>query len=84
MRSAEGVTSAANSLMNGFKNSPEATRAALEAGRQSVSTFLKDSQNPGQARVGGPPSGADVQVKGKDGKMYWGNSKTKQVLGPVQ
>jgi len=32
----------------------------------------------------GPPQGADVQVKGHDGKMYWGNSKTKQVLGPVQ
>lgn len=31
-----------------------------------------------------PPQGADVQVKGADGKMYWGDSKTKQVLGPVQ
>lgn len=30
-----------------------------------------------------PPPGADVKVPGKDGKMYWGNSKTKEIIGPA-
>lgn len=64
MRSAQGVESAANSLTNGFKNSPNATRAALEAARQSVSTFLSDSQNAGQPRSAeAPSSGLAVSLK---------------------
>lgn len=60
MRSAQGVESAAKSLTNGFKNSPEATRAALESARTSVATFLRDSQAPGQARgnITSPPAGS--------------------------
>lgn len=86
MRSAQGVQSAAQSLTNGFKNSPDATKAALEAARASVRTFLSNSQNPGQPRAEAvaPPVGADVKVTGADGKLYWGNSKTKQILGPAQ
>lgn len=53
MRSAQGVESSANSLINGFKNSPAATKAALESARTSVQTFLADSQQPGQARTEG-------------------------------
>ena len=57
MRSAQGVESAANSLTNGYHNSPEATKAALEAARSSVKTFLSDANNPGQSRgEGNPPA----------------------------
>jgi hypothetical protein len=60
MRSAQGVESAARSLTNGFHNSPTATKAALEAARKSVGTFLGDSQKPGQARTAtASPAGGD-------------------------
>jgi hypothetical protein len=65
MRSAQGVESAAQALTNGFKNSPEATRAALEVARKSVATFLSDAQAPGQARTaGGAGDMIQVQIPG--------------------
>jgi hypothetical protein len=30
------------------------------------------------------PAGADVRVPGKDGKMYWGNSKSHAIIGPAE
>ena len=51
MRSAQGVVAAAQSLTNGFHNSPTATKAALESARHSVKTFLNDSQSAGQPRT---------------------------------
>ena len=57
MRSAQGIETAANGLLNGFHNSPAATRAALESGRSSAKTFLGDANNPGQSRgAGSTPS----------------------------
>jgi len=38
----------------------------------------------GEGQQAGAPPGADVQVKGSDNKTYWGNSRTKQIIGPVQ
>ena len=60
MRSATGIETAANSLLNGFHNSPKATLSALEAGRSSSRTFLDDANNPGKSRGAGitpPPAG---------------------------
>jgi hypothetical protein len=63
MRSASGIESAANSIINGFKNSPEATKEAVKTARDSVKTFQKDITKPVQSRqVPGttvaPPAGA--------------------------
>jgi len=41
------------------------------------------SKKYGEASPGGMPEGADGQAMGKDGKMHWVNSTTKQILGPV-
>jgi hypothetical protein len=65
--------------MPGISKQAMAARAALDPEYKIPSASMSSSAVPGN-----PPSGADVQVKGADGKMYWGNSKTKQVLGPVQ
>lgn len=59
MRSASGVESQANALVNSFHNSPEATRAALQSMRQSAQTFLTDESNrvsktPNAAPAGNP------------------------------
>ncbi|HZP33466.1 MAG TPA: hypothetical protein VFB23_08905 [Candidatus Acidoferrales bacterium] len=31
-----------------------------------------------------PPQGADVRVPGPGGKMYWGNSRTRAIIGPAE
>lgn len=53
MRSSQGLEGAAKSLINGFKNSPEATKAALETARNSTKTFLSDADHPGETRSHG-------------------------------
>jgi hypothetical protein len=73
MRSAQGVESAANSLTNGYHNSPEALKAGLEAARQSVATFLGDAQNPGQPRSAGPTAGTV-----ENGYRFKGGDASKQ------
>ena len=65
MRSAQGVESAAAALLNGYHNSPDALRAATKAARDSASTFLNNSQNPGQPRTA--PSG--VRMQAPDGSI---------------
>lgn len=71
--------------INAPNQTPENLKATINAmlpWLQKMQDLGKNSSQPTQG--GAPPEGADVQVKGKDGKMYWGNSKTKQVLGAVQ
>ena len=69
-------------------NAPKQTPENLISTMQHILPWMQKMQEQGgkggAQPQGGPPQGADVQVKGHDGKMYWGNSKTKQVLGPVQ
>ena len=43
-----------------------------------------DGSTPNGASDGGKPPDADVKVPGKDGKMYWANSKTKTVYGEAK
>lgn len=57
MRSAQGVESQANALVNSFHNSPEATRAALQSMKQSAATFLNDESNRVGKVAGNPPAG---------------------------
>jgi hypothetical protein len=78
MRSAQGVESAANSLINSFHNSAEATKAGLGAARQSVRTFTDDANNPGASR--GPsmldaPSAHTIQI-GNKSYTYNGSGAT--------
>ena len=44
MRSAQHVETSANSVLNGFKNGPDAVLASAKALRDSVKTFTKDVQ----------------------------------------
>jgi hypothetical protein len=60
MRSAQHVATSAQSVLNGFKNSPEALKAAINAARASVGTFQHDVQNTNQA--GKPVGGASPQM----------------------
>lgn len=82
MRSAQGIESAAQSIVNGFKNGPDALKKSIETARKSASTFQQDAgQNPGSTKKGGPspegepPSPADPgmkwQHKTTDGKTEW-------------
>jgi hypothetical protein len=82
----------------GAKQSPAQRAASIEGIRGAVAsqTNSRIGNNSilqrmyGSAPSGGgsgasmPPQGADVKVKGTDGKTYWANSKTKQVLGEAQ
>jgi hypothetical protein len=43
MRSAQGIGSAADSILNSFKNGPDAVRASINAARNSVKTFTGDA-----------------------------------------
>jgi hypothetical protein len=42
MRSAQGIEGAATSILNNFKNGPDAVRASIKAARNSVQTFKAD------------------------------------------
>jgi hypothetical protein len=67
MRASQGVIAAANSLLNGFHNSAEATKAALEAARQSVRTFTDDANNPGASRGPSLPSAPNKNASPANG-----------------
>jgi hypothetical protein len=84
MRSAQGVSSAAESILNSFKNGPDAVKASINAARNSVKTFTEDanrSTTKGAApktEAGDdlkPPKDADPgmkwQHKTADGKTQW-------------
>lgn len=78
MRSAQGVESAARSLTNGFKNSPVATRSALEAARKSVGTFMGNSQTPGRARYTNTATDPNTghQIGTNDNGQTWYDMQT--------
>jgi hypothetical protein len=73
-------------------NAPQQTPENIKATINHVLPWLQKMQEGGQGPMqrngpqpqAGPPPGADVKVKGKDGKLYWGNSKTKEVYGEAQ
>jgi len=71
-------------LIGGLQQNPDASIEGIRGIIQTAHSINPGQGQQGGAESGGPPQGADVQVKGYDGKMYWGNSKTKEVLGPVQ
>jgi len=58
MRSAQGVGAAAESILNSFKNGPDAVKASINAARNSVKTFTDDA-NKGNQR--GPVSPAKTK-----------------------
>lgn len=79
-------------IIGGLAKNPDATIASIQGSLKLAHTFTDLPKNHGRSVVnnnenqslGKPPAGADVKVKGADGKLYWGNSKTKKVLGPVE
>lgn len=62
MRSAQHVETSAQSVLNGFKNSPEALKAAIKAARNSVGTFQNNVQDTNDAGQPAAPAGADNEV----------------------
>jgi hypothetical protein len=71
MRSAQGVGAAAESILNSFKNGPDAVKASIAAARNSVKTFTEDvnkTQNRGAQNgssdkaTSEAPEGTRIQV----------------------
>ena len=62
MRNAQHVEAAANSIVNSFRNSPEAVAGAIKTARSSLATFLGNA-NPGSS---GTPSGGGKASGGND------------------
>jgi hypothetical protein len=50
LRSAQGVESAANALLNGFVDSPDAVKGALEEAKKSGQQFIYQANHPGEDR----------------------------------
>jgi hypothetical protein len=76
-------------LISSGKSSEEAIQGTLDSMEQWAKTAAGQQHGAGErGGTGGsndaPPEGADVKVPGKDGKMYWGNSKTKQIYGEAK
>lgn len=66
MRSAHGIDGAAESILNSFKNGPDAVKASINAARNSVKTFTGDverAKNPTQAAPQGVIYARDPQGK---------------------
>lgn len=53
MRNAQHVGTAADAVMGGFTNSPDAIRAAIGTARKSTATFLADEKRRGNKALGG-------------------------------
>jgi len=53
MRNAQHVATAADAVMNGFTNSPEAMKAAIGEARKSTGTFFADEKRRGNKATGG-------------------------------
>lgn len=67
MRSAQGVAAAAESIVNSFKNGPEAVKASINAARNSVKTFSGDverAKNPQAPQGGGKPPAVGTVEQG--------------------
>lgn len=56
MRSAQGIDGAANSILNSFKNGPDAVKASIAAARNSVKTFTADASRNSNRGAGGGSS----------------------------
>jgi hypothetical protein len=78
MRSAQGVAGAAESIMNSFKNGPDAVKASVNAARNSVKTFTQDVEKntrtgaPSQAKQGVQAQPSELKPpKESDPGMKW-------------
>lgn len=72
MRSAQGVASAADSILNSFKNGPEAVKASINAARNSVKTFTGDVERAKTGANPQPTPGDGAQPpKAADPGMKW-------------
>jgi hypothetical protein len=77
-------------MVGGLAKDPDSTIASIQGLMLLPKTFTNLAKPPAgkggtqPAQGGGKPPDADVQVPGADGKMYWGNSKTKQLYGEVK
>lgn len=60
MRSAQGVGAAAESILNSFKNGPDAVKASINAARNSVKTFSGDVKRAKSGAAASPASGFQV------------------------
>lgn len=77
MRSAQHVETSAQSVLNGFKNSPQALKAAIKAARASVGTFqnnVQDTNNAGKPSEGSGPKAGDTE----GGYRFKGGDPAKQ------
>lgn len=59
MRSSHGIEGASNSILNSFKNGPDAVKSSIKAARNSVQTFTNDLANKGGAAPSGGTKTAD-------------------------
>lgn len=67
MRNAQHVITAADAVFNGYKNSPEATEAAIKAARASVKTF----QNDVDSKTGSNQQGGEmIRARDPQGKLH--------------
>lgn len=69
LRSAQAIEGTEKELLNKFKNSPEATIAALKENRRSVEDFMKDGGKPLISDPDLVPKGASAEVLDKDGNV---------------
>jgi hypothetical protein len=76
MRNAQHVATAADAVVAGFLNSPEATKAAINTARHSVQTFMQDVEQPGRAGRGVPN-----QTNPQPSKPARGGAKLKDRVG---
>lgn len=63
MRSAQGIGSAADSILNSFKNGPEAVKASINAARNSVKTFGGDVDRAKNGANQPAPSGKTLSMQ---------------------
>lgn len=73
MRSAQHVAESANSILNSYKNGPDAMKRAIADARKSAQTFLDNAGAPAQPQHPGTEGGGDmidVQIPGhKPGRI---------------
>jgi len=73
MRNAQHVEAAANSIINSFKNGPEATQKAIDQARNSLATFQQDAgEQPGSAPKNAPKGksgGKEIHYKIVNGQL---------------
>lgn len=78
MRSAQGIEGASQSIMNSFKNGPEAVKASTKAARDSVKTFTQDVE---RAKSPGGQAAPDTQPPAPGGLQIQRDPKTGRITG---